>query len=116
MRIHIAFAAPTRLWRQTLQVPEGTTVAEALAHSDFAREFPEFTDHFPAIGIYGERCDGRRVLVDNDRIELYRPLVFDPVDTRRRRAGRRQRKNPSTAQADVDAPPMGAVNDDPVVQ
>lgn len=65
-------------------------MAEALAQSDFVREFPEFTDHFPAIGIYGESCTGQRVLVDDDRIELYRPLVFDPLETRRRRAGQRR--------------------------
>ena len=46
--MHIAFAAPTRLWRRTLDVPEGSTVGQALALSGFAAEFPEFTDHPPA--------------------------------------------------------------------
>lgn len=91
MQIYIAFAAPTRLWRQTLQVPEGTTVQQALALSDFAREFPEFTDHLPAVGVYGERCPPQRVLHENDRVELYRALVFDPTESRRRRAAHRKK-------------------------
>jgi putative ubiquitin-RnfH superfamily antitoxin RatB of RatAB toxin-antitoxin module len=90
MRIHVAFAAPTRLWRETLDVSEGATAGQALALSGFSREFPEFTDHPPAMGVYGERCDPQRVLRDGDRLELYRPLVFDPLESRRRRAAHRQ--------------------------
>jgi len=90
MRVHIAFAAPTRLWRQTLDVPEGATVAQALALSSFAADFPEFTDQPLTLGVYGERCDERRVLREDDRIELCRPLVFDPLESRRRRAAHRQ--------------------------
>ena len=90
MRVHIAFAAPTRLWRQTLDVPQGATVAQALALSGFAAAFPEFTDQPLAMGVYGERCDARRPLREDDRVELYRPLVFDPLESRRRRAAHRQ--------------------------
>ncbi|WP_368647090.1 RnfH family protein [Castellaniella ginsengisoli] len=89
MQVHIAFAAPTHVWRRTLNVPEGATVGQVLALSGFAEAFPEFTDHPPAMGVYGERCDVRRILRENDRVELYRPLVFDPLESRRRRAAHR---------------------------
>ncbi|MGB6007876.1 RnfH family protein [Castellaniella sp.] len=86
----LAFAASTRLWRQSLDVPEGVTAGQAVALSDFAREFPEFTDVPLAMGVYGERCGPQRVLHENDRIELCRPLVFDPLESRRRRAVHRR--------------------------
>lgn len=86
MRIEIVFAGPTELWRQSLVLPAGATVGEALEASDFARVFPEYADPTPALGIYGERCASERMLVENDRIEIYRPLVFDPLESRRRRA------------------------------
>lgn len=92
MRVHLAFAAPTRLWRRTLDIPEDTTVAQAVALSGFAQEFPEFTDQSLTMGIYGERCDPQRVLQDGDRVELCRPLVFDPLESRRRRAAHRREK------------------------
>jgi putative ubiquitin-RnfH superfamily antitoxin RatB of RatAB toxin-antitoxin module len=92
MQVTIAFAAPAGLWRRTLQVPEGTTAGEALSLSGFAREFPEFTDHPLVLGVYGERCEPSRVLRDADRVELYRPLVFDPQESRRRRALHRKSK------------------------
>ncbi len=96
MQVQIAFAAPTRIWRQTLEVAAGTTVGQALAQSGFAQAFPEFTDQPLALGVYGERCDAGRVLQPGERVELYRPLVFDPLESRRRRAGHRRGKRPAT--------------------
>lgn len=90
MQVTIAFAAPAGVWQQCLQVPEGTTAGEALRLSGFAREFPEFTDHPLALGVYGERCAPSRVLREADRVELYRPLVYDPQESRRRRAAHRK--------------------------
>lgn len=95
MRIEIVFAGATELWRQSLDVPQGATAGEALAASDFARVFPEYADPAPALGIYGERCEPERVLALNDRIEIYRPLVFDPLESRRRRAQHRQARKKS---------------------
>lgn len=86
MRIDIVFVTVTELWRQSLEVRSGATVGEALAASDFARVFPEYADPMPALGVYGERCTVQRVLSAGDRIEIYRPLVFDPLESRRRRA------------------------------
>lgn len=86
MRIEIVFAATTELWRQSLEVPESATVGEALAASDFASVFPEYANPMPVLGVYGERCAPERVLTPDDRIEIYRPLVFDPLESRRRRA------------------------------
>ena len=93
MRIEVVFAAPTRLWRQALDVPADTTAAQAVAKSGFAQEFPEFTDQSLSMGVYGERCDPQRILQDADRVELCRPLVFDPLESRRRRAAHRQAVN-----------------------
>lgn len=95
MHIEIVFPAVTGLWRQSLEVPEGATVGEALAASDFSRVFPEYADPAPAIGIYGEHCASERVLSPGDRIEIYRPLVFDPLESRRRRA--QHRKTPKAS-------------------
>ena len=39
-----------------------------------------------AIGIYGELCELSQKLSDGDRIELYRPIMEDPKEQRRKRA------------------------------
>lgn len=85
MQIEILFTAPDQVWRQMLELPEGSTAADALAACDFARLFPEYANPAPPIGIYGERCAPGRALMPDDRVEIYRPLVFDPLESRRRR-------------------------------
>lgn len=95
MRIEIIFAGATELWRQTLELPEGTTVGEALDASDFARNYPEYVDPALAVGVYGERCAPERVLVNEDRIEIYRSLVFDPLESRRRRVQHKKHRKRS---------------------
>lgn len=92
MQVSVIFAAAARLWRQTLDVPAGSTAAQAVADSGFTLEFPEYTDQPLAMAIYGERCDPQRVLHEHDRVELCRPLVFDPLESRRRRAAHRAGK------------------------
>lgn len=52
-----------------------------------------------AVGIFGEVCTRDRVLVEGDRVELYRPLQVDPKQARRNRAQRLQNergRNPLT--------------------
>ena len=66
--------------QQCLDVPPGTTVAEALAASRFAAERPA------ALAIYGQVVSAQRVLAEGDRIELLRDLLINPMEARRRRA------------------------------
>ncbi len=50
------------------------------------------------MGVYGQRCRDDYILADGDRLELYRPLQFDPKESRRRRAMHKQRvKNGSSS-------------------
>ncbi|HWL27573.1 MAG TPA: RnfH family protein [Burkholderiaceae bacterium] len=86
MKVQVVFARPDSVWQVDVQVPAGSTVRTALEASGYARQFPEQMAKDPAVGIYGQRCDPDRVLADGDRIEIYRSLTFDPMESRRRRA------------------------------
>lgn len=90
LRVRLVYAGPGAVWRRTLRLPAGATVGQAVEASGFAREFP---DQDPAsCGVFGQLCREDRVLADGDRVELYRPLVFDPMESRRRRAAHRAAK------------------------
>ncbi|MEO6986863.1 MAG: RnfH family protein [Paralcaligenes sp.] len=90
VRVLLIYASPDRIWRQSLCVPTGTTAGMALAYSQFAQEFPNYPLDQVALGIYGQVCLPDRGLVDGDRLEVYRSLVFDPLESRRRRAEHRK--------------------------
>lgn len=89
VRVSLVYAKPGFVWRCKLRLPPGATVGQALGASGFARLFPGYGDTV-SCGIFGESCSESRVLTDGDRIEIYRSLVFDPMESRRRRAAHRQ--------------------------
>lgn len=87
LNVQIVYAQADTAWLKTLSVPLGTTVGQALSASSFAQEFPGYAAAGSlVVGLYGQVCSTDRVLADGDRIEIYRPLVFDPMESRRRRA------------------------------
>ena len=71
-----------------LRLPMGATVSDALAQSGLATLHPELDVAAAPVGIFGRRVEGNRILADGDRVEIYRPLIADPKDSRRRRARR----------------------------
>jgi putative ubiquitin-RnfH superfamily antitoxin RatB of RatAB toxin-antitoxin module len=75
--------------RQTLikrSVPEGTSVAEGIGASGILDKHPEIDLKVNKIGIFGKLTKPDVVLRDRDRIEIYRPLIADPKEVRRKRA------------------------------
>ena len=90
--IEVLYAAPDRIWRRQLELPAGASVQQAIKASGVMNVFPELGEVRPRVGIYGRECPPRQVLQAGDRVEIYRPLVFDPMESRRRRMRHRQRK------------------------
>jgi uncharacterized protein len=84
--VEVVYARPDR--QRVVRVPlrAGMTAQEAVAASGLAREFPEIAARPLLLGIYGCRIDDAHPLRDGDRVEIYRPLKFDPRDARRKAA------------------------------
>lgn len=81
IRVDVVRAWPRRHELHVLDLPRGATVADAVAAAPLGAH-----DH-TGLAVFGERVEASRVLADGDRVELLRPLVADPKDARRRRAG-----------------------------
>lgn len=74
----------------SLQLPAGTTLAQAIEISGLvARE--QLVGLQGRVGIFGRLCELSQVLVEGDRIEIYRPLLADPKDARRGRVAKRRK-------------------------
>jgi len=84
--VEVVCALPERQWCITVDLEVGATVADALAASGLAQE-PGVPDlAHCAVGVWGEVAERGRQLRDGDRVEVYRPLVTDPREARRRAA------------------------------
>lgn len=88
--IEVVYAQEQSVWRLALKLAAGSTIEQAMAASGFARCFPDYPQESLAVGIYGQARSVDHVLADGDRIEIYRPLIFDPMESRRRRAAHRK--------------------------
>lgn len=69
-----------------LDVPQGTTVPQALAAIGFGQaRITEMLEQ-RAVAIYGMYSTETTVLFEGDRLEILDGLQFDPMESRRRRA------------------------------
>ena len=82
--IEVAYSTDKKQFLQQLAVEEGTTAREAVLQSGLSAVFPEADLHAP-LGIFGKQVADDTVLRQHDRVELYRPLLIDPKEARRRR-------------------------------
>jgi sulfur carrier protein len=73
--------APRDVREQAVDLPEGATVADALA----ACGLPVPDDAARDLGIWGRKAEAGQVLRERDRVEVYRPLLVDPKVARRER-------------------------------
>lgn len=90
LRITLCYATPTEEILRSLSVAPGTTLGAAIEQSGVLAELGGVDLAAHPVGIYGKKRPLDTVLRDHDRIELYRPLVADPKDSRRRRAVKKQ--------------------------
>lgn len=77
--------APRQVREWTLELPPGSTVAQALESSGIFLAFPELAASRPVLGIWGRKTSLKQALQDADRLEIYRPLRVDPKVARRER-------------------------------
>ncbi len=83
VRVEVIRAWARRHEATTLELPQGATVADAIAAAAFTQQ------QIPtAVAIHGEMVAMDQRLRDGDRVELLRPLLLDPKEARRRRAGK----------------------------
>lgn len=84
--IEVLYALPDRQTLLRRAVPAGTTVIEAIQLSGVLGKHPEIDTAVNKLGIFGKLTKAEVVLRDKDRIEIYRPLIADPKEVRRKRA------------------------------
>jgi len=95
LEVEVVYASPDRQRLISLRVPLGATAIEAVQLSGILQEFPEIDLAQVSFGIFSKLLDGRGnptaaeyVLQPRDRVEIYRPLLIDPMQARLRRAAR----------------------------
>ena len=89
LQVAVVYALPQRAFLQPMQVAPGTTIGQAIEASGVLASFPDINLVSQPVGIYGKKKTLDTVLRAHDRIEIYRALVADPKDSRRKRAAKK---------------------------
>lgn len=84
--VQVCYATPEKLSLLHLRVPRNATIAQAIASSGIVLRHPEIDIGTCKLGVYGKLKSPDATLQAGDRVEIYRPLIADPMEARRRRA------------------------------
>jgi putative ubiquitin-RnfH superfamily antitoxin RatB of RatAB toxin-antitoxin module len=84
MHIGVAYADKFKQTWLKLDVPEGSTVRDAILRSGLLEQFPEIDLERNAVGIFGKIVKLDTPLVEGNRVEIYRPITADPESVERR--------------------------------
>jgi len=93
IRVEVVYALATEQRVIEIFVPEGTHIVEAARQSGIADHFPEIDLSSAPMGVFGKviKQPEQHVLRENDRVEIYRPLIADPKKARANRAAKQEK-------------------------
>jgi hypothetical protein len=86
--VEVAYARPDEQVVIELQINRPATLQQAIMDSGILQRFPEIDLAHNRVGIYGKLKPLNVPLHQGDRVEIYRPLIADPKEVRRKRARR----------------------------
>ncbi|MDP0561158.1 MAG: RnfH family protein [Candidatus Endonucleobacter sp. (ex Gigantidas childressi)] len=94
LKVEVAYAKPYEQKILSIEVDVETTVFDAVLQSGIIDYFPEIELHSAKMGVFGKIAlnPQEQRLIEGDRIEVYRPLIADPIEIRKKRAKRKQLK------------------------
>ena len=84
--IEVAYAGEETQAVVRLKVPDRTSIAEAIGRSGLLQDFSEIDLNVNKVGIFAELRGLDSQVQPGDRVEIYRPLITNPKEARRRRA------------------------------
>ncbi len=97
--VEVVYALPHKQKLLKFNVDEGTTARQAVDLSNIAQFFPGEDIANARLGLWGQALGTKGVppaeeyvLQPGDRVEIYRPLIADPKEVRRRRAEKAREK------------------------
>ncbi len=86
--MQVCYALPERQSTVDLWLQPGASVAEAVAKSGLAAEFPAMSGQPLQCAIFGRVVPLTQPVGEGDRVEILRPLIADPKQSRRQAAAR----------------------------
>ena len=85
IKVEVAYALKDNQQIVELLVDQGTTLEQAVEQSGILKLYPEIDIKVNKMGIFGKLGKKTAELKAGERVEIYRPLIADPKEVRRKR-------------------------------
>lgn len=86
IRVEVAYGRLDEQVILEVEAESGLTVGEAVERSGILQRFPEIDLAQNKLGVFGKVTKLDAKLNPGDRVEIYRPLIADPKEQRKKRA------------------------------
>lgn len=84
--IELVYALPDEQKILEIEVAPDTNVKQAIELSGILQQYPEIDLTKNKVGIFSKVTKLDTLLRERDRIEIYRPLIADPKEVRKKKA------------------------------
>lgn len=85
MNVGVCYAEADRQSWLRLEVPDDSTIEQAITLSGLLNRYPEINLSQQKVGIFGKLAKLDTVIKEGDRVEIYRQITVDPTMVKRRR-------------------------------
>lgn len=99
--VEVCYALSGHQERAMLELPQESTVQQAIAASGILEKYPEIDLGRNKVGIFSKLCKLDAPLRDGDRVEIYRPLIADPKEVRKHRVSEGKAMKKGTGEAEA---------------
>jgi putative ubiquitin-RnfH superfamily antitoxin RatB of RatAB toxin-antitoxin module len=86
IQVQVCYALADTVFLQDVTIPAASAIQDAILASGVLQQYPEIELTAVRVGIFGKLKALDSVLQHGDRVEIYRPLQAEPMESRRRRA------------------------------
>jgi putative ubiquitin-RnfH superfamily antitoxin RatB of RatAB toxin-antitoxin module len=86
INVEVVYGRPDKQTLLSLKVALNSTVLQAIEASGITKLYTEIDLQENKVGVWNRTCKLSDILLEGDRVEIYRPLVADPKEVRKRRA------------------------------
>jgi hypothetical protein len=91
IRVQVCYARADQIFLEEVGMPPEATLEQVIHASGVLVRYPEIDLAACTVGIYGKIKPLDTILRSNDRIEIYRSLLADPKEARRRRVAKKEK-------------------------
>lgn len=86
MKVECVYADEKDQYFIALKIHNNATIEAVICASGVLEQFPDLDLKILNVGIFGQQKMLTDSVKEGDRVEIYRPLLLDPMEARRRRA------------------------------